>query len=418
MPPALPLDDVHILDFTMNVPGPQATAVLQRLGARVTKIEPPRGDNARLMPRLFERLNDGKTSIRLDLRTPRGWKAAMELVATADVVLESFRPGVMERLGLGRDQLRAQHPRLVYCSISGFGQHGPLSGVPAHDLNLQALSGLAHMLRGKDGQPRTTALPLADLSASATVVHEVLAALRLRDRTGRGAFIDVALVDVIASWVQLWSDGIRPDEVQLGGAAQPVAHRLERTPLRRVGLWMQSASGRTALDRIGTRLASTRWFAELERKRLHALPHYGLFETLDGRHLSVGIVDEQKFWADLCARLGFTSLGALPLAARIALAKPLRAWLRRVFAARTLDAWMAALGDALPIAPVLTEAEAGQHPQLRTRPSRISPISPSVGDADDFPTISPSVGDADAHPASQTEFDEAAESGAWGELSR
>ncbi|MEM6296500.1 MAG: CoA transferase [Myxococcota bacterium] len=368
MPPALPLDDVHILDFTMNVPGPQATAVLQRMGARITKVEPPRGDNARLMPRLFTRLNRGKSSVRLDLRTPEGWKVAMDLAATADVVLESFRPGVMDRLGLGQQQLRARHPRLVYCSISGFGQEGPLRSVPAHDLNLQALSGLAHMLRGRDGQPRTTALPLADLSASATVVHEILAALRQRDHTGRGSFIDVALVDAIASWVQLWSDGIRPDEVQLGCAVQPLADRLDGTPLRRVGRWVRSSRGQQVLDRLGTRLAATRWFAELERQRLHALPHYGLFKTLDGRHISVGIVDEQKFWAELCTRLGFASLGTLPLVARVTLAKPLRVWLRRTFAARTLDAWMAVLGDSLPVAPVLTEAEAGQHPQLRARP--------------------------------------------------
>lgn len=364
-PQAGPLDGLLVVDFTTNVPGPQTTKVLQRMGATILKIEPPRGDSARLLPELFERLNRGKTCVRLDLRTPEGLEDAWNAIARADVVIESFRPGVMGRFGLGPHEVLARRPDLVYCSITGFGQTGPHADLPAHDLNLQAISGLAHLLRGPDGQPSSTALPVADFSASATAVHEILAALRVRDQTGHGAHVDVALVDAVADWVETWSLGVRPDAEHLLEVVDGVEARWRG----RVGL-PDALAKRRPLRRLTQRLVRSRWFSELSRKRLHALPHYGLFRTRDGRHLSLGIVDEQKFWRALCSRCGLSSLGSLPLAARVVLAAPLRLVLERVFARRTLSEWMDEFGSDLPIAPVLTSDEAAQ---TLTTPHRRTP---------------------------------------------
>lgn len=364
-----PLDDVRVVDFTTNVPGPQTTKVLRQMGATILKIEPPRGDSARLLPALFERLNHGKTSVRLDLRTPEGLEEAWNAIERADVVIESFRPGVMERFGLAAQQVLARRPDLVYCSITGFGQQGPYAELPAHDLNLQAMSGLAHLLRDSGGAPSSTALPIADFSASATAVYEILAALRVRDQTGRGAYIDVALIDAIADWVETWSMGVRPDADRL----LDVVEGLEARWLDRAGLTGALAK-RKPLRRLTRRMIQSRWFSELGRKRLHALPHYGLFETRDGRHLSVGIVDEQKFWRGLCERCGLSPLASLPLAARVVLAAPLRRVLAHALARRTLAEWMEVFGSDLPVAPVLTTYEATKtHAAQSSRPRRTMP---------------------------------------------
>lgn len=348
-----PLVGLRVVDFTTNVPGPQTTKVLQRMGATIVKIEPPRGDSARLLPELFERLNHGKSCLRIDLRTPQGRARARRAIAEADVLIESFRPGVMRRFGLGAPEVLARHPSLVYCSITGFGQTGPHADLPAHDLNLQAMSGLAHLLRDRDGQPRPATLPVADFSASATAVYEILAALRVRDQTGRGAHLDVALVDAVADWVQTWSHGVRPD----AGRVRQHVRCVEARWAERGGLRAAIAE-RGLLRGLTRRVLQGRWFAELSRMRLHALPHYGVFETKDGRHLSVAIVDEQKFWRTLCERCSLSWLAHLPLAARVVLSAPLRAALQHAFARRTRDEWVAVLGTALPVAPVLTADEA------------------------------------------------------------
>ena len=357
-----PLEGLLVVDFTTNVPGPQTTKVLQRMGATILKIEPPRGDSARLLPELFDRLNRGKTCVRLDRRTPEGLEDAWNAIARADVVIESFRPGVMGRFGLGADDVLARHPGVVYCSITGFGQTGPYAELPAHDLNLQAMSGLADLLRGPDGAPCPTALPVADFSASATAVYEILAALRVRDQTGHGTHLDVALIDAVADWVETWSQGVRPDADRL----LDVVDGFETRCFERVGVF----SKRRPLRRLAQRVMHSRWFSDLSRKRLHALPHYGLFRTKDGRHLSVGIVDEQKFWRALCERCGLSPLASLPLPARVVLAGPIRKMLEVAFARRTLTEWMAVLGSALPVAPVLTSDEAAQTRTAQRRQAR------------------------------------------------
>jgi crotonobetainyl-CoA:carnitine CoA-transferase CaiB-like acyl-CoA transferase len=191
------LRDLTVLDFTQQLPGPFATALLKSLGARVIKIEPPQGDPSRTLdPEMFDRVNAGKESVTLDLKSESGRTAALGLVQGSDVVVESFRPGVMARLGVDWTACQAVNSRLVYCSISGFGADGPYAHVPVHDLNLMAWgdpSG-AHRTSGHIG------VPWVDLGTGTTAALTIVAAwVRARD-FGVGAKLDVSMLELALSW--------------------------------------------------------------------------------------------------------------------------------------------------------------------------------------------------------------------------
>ncbi len=198
-----PLHGIRILDFTELLAGPFLTQALVELGAEVVKIERPgSGDAARGMaPNLFRALNRGKISVALDLKDAAGRDQARAMAREADAVIESFRPGVMARLGLGADELRAENPRLVYLSIAGYGATGPLSQTTGHDLNFLAESGVASLC-GTPGQPPSHAigLPLADLGGALYGLSALLAAILQRNQTGRGQFLDLSLADCMAHW--------------------------------------------------------------------------------------------------------------------------------------------------------------------------------------------------------------------------
>src|SRR5690606_39053533 len=208
---------VRVLDFTQNLPGPYATLLLASMGAEVIKVEPPRGDTGRMIGRLFDIVNAGKKSIVLDLKTEADRARLDALLPHVDVVLEGFRPGVMGSLGAGPEHALARNPRLVYCSMSGYGQDGPYREYPGHDLNFQALTGVCHMMRDADGQPHGCALPIADLSSGLSAVASITAALFGRERDGRGRHIDVALTDTVLSWAYAWAEGLTPSNAKLSG---------------------------------------------------------------------------------------------------------------------------------------------------------------------------------------------------------
>ncbi|MFZ7093768.1 CaiB/BaiF CoA transferase family protein [Primorskyibacter sp. 2E233] len=203
---ARPLEGIRIADFSHVIAGPLATQFLNLLGAEVIKIEPPAGDPMRFYTRDPARLgmaepfvgaNAGKKSVVLDLKSDEGRDAALALVATADVVMENFRPGVADRLGLGADGLTGRHPGLIYCSVSGFGQDGPLRDFPAIDQVIQSVSGLM-LLSGHEGEPaERIGFPLVDTYSALLAAFAVLSAVlqRERDPERRGQVIDVSMLD-------------------------------------------------------------------------------------------------------------------------------------------------------------------------------------------------------------------------------
>jgi crotonobetainyl-CoA:carnitine CoA-transferase CaiB-like acyl-CoA transferase len=198
-----PLAGLRVLDFTRVLAGPAASLALADLGAEVIKIEPPgTGDETRTFPPLrdgeshyFLSVNRGKRSIVVDLKSPEGVALVRDLAAKCDIVVENYRPGVMDRLGLGYDALSAANPKLIYCAISGYGQTGPLKDNPSFDIVLQAMSGTLSMNGDPDGLPTKLGIPLGDLVGGVNGPIGILAALYERERTGRGRFIDVSLMD-------------------------------------------------------------------------------------------------------------------------------------------------------------------------------------------------------------------------------
>jgi crotonobetainyl-CoA:carnitine CoA-transferase CaiB-like acyl-CoA transferase len=229
------LAGLRVLDLSRLLPGPFCSLLLADFGADVIKVEDmglgdyvrwaePMPDHGRSA--MFGALNRGKRSIRLDLKGDRGRAAFLKLAGTADVVLESFRPGVMDRLGVGYERLKQGNPGLVYCAISGYGQDGPYRDRPGHDLNYLGLTGLLDLSGDKDGPPTQAAGQIADLGGGALMAaFGILAALRERERSGEGQLVDVSMTDGSLSWLAMVAaryleDGKPPrrgDEVLAGG---------------------------------------------------------------------------------------------------------------------------------------------------------------------------------------------------------
>jgi crotonobetainyl-CoA:carnitine CoA-transferase CaiB-like acyl-CoA transferase len=203
------LDRVRVLDFTTTIAGPHCTRLLADLGAEVIKIEAPDGDMMRTRPPMrsgastsFGQLNAGKKSLALDLKSPRGVEAVRRLVATADVVVENFRPGVMRRFGLDYDALRPIKPDLVYCAISGYGQTGPSAELPAYAPVIHASSGydLAHMAyQGETRRPDYCGIYIADVLTGTYAFGAIMTALYQRQMTGEGQMIDVSMLESMLS---------------------------------------------------------------------------------------------------------------------------------------------------------------------------------------------------------------------------
>jgi CoA:oxalate CoA-transferase len=207
--PSAPLEGIRVLDFTMVMAGPFCTRILADLGAEVIKVEPASGDQIRGRPPVrdgrstyFGQMNVGKQSIVLDLKHPEAIALARRLAAKSDIVVENFRPGVMQRLGLGYDTLSADNPRLIYCAISGFGQTGPSAGKPAYAPIIHAASGydMANLHYQDDmDRPARTGIFMADVLGATYGFAGIQTALYMRERTGLGQYVDVALMDSMLS---------------------------------------------------------------------------------------------------------------------------------------------------------------------------------------------------------------------------
>lgn len=209
------LQGYRVLDLSQYLPGPYATRLLADLGADVVKVEPPAGDPMRtfilldddgLSP-LYKQVNAGKTVVRLDLKSEQGRACFAELVKVADVLLESYRPGVMDRLGFSYSHLQSLNPRLVHCAISGFGQDGPASQRAGHDLTYMALSGMLHHT-GTIETPVIPFPPVSDYASGQHAASMILAALLRREKQGKGCTIDTSLFETVLSWQSFGQAGV------------------------------------------------------------------------------------------------------------------------------------------------------------------------------------------------------------------
>ncbi len=224
-----PLAGLVVADFAQLAQGPFATQMLGDLGAEIIKIEPIKGDWMRhwSMANVFLEgegasflsFNRNKRSIAIDLKNPRGKEVALRIIDRADVVIENFRPGVMERLGLGYETLAERNPRLGYCASSGWGQTGPYVSRPGQDLLVQAVAGVGYLNGDADGPPQGVGVGIADFTAGFHIVYGVLAALYARDQTGRGQRVDVSLLNSILNL------HIQELSLYLNGAGLPVRSR-------------------------------------------------------------------------------------------------------------------------------------------------------------------------------------------------
>lgn len=323
------LAGVKVVDLSQFLPGPMLTVMMADHGADVVKIEPSAGDPTRTLAPFengqsvwFRNLNRGKRSIVLDLKSDDGKARLFDLIDTADVFIEGFRPGVMKRLGLTYEAVAARNPRIVYCSISAFGQDGPLADHPAHDLAVQALSGFLSVNDGPDGAPVVPGIPAADMAAGLTGLSAVLMALLGRERTGRGSYIDVAMYDSMLPWC-----------AHIAGAAL-------------TGGEAPHSANQRSLGGAG---------------------FYNVYATRDGRHVVLG-AREMKFVVTLLTALERPDLIPLGEAEPGETQAPLIAFLRQTFSTRTRDEWVEWFADKdVAFAPVLDFAEAIAHPQMRER---------------------------------------------------
>ncbi|MFZ5649394.1 MAG: CaiB/BaiF CoA transferase family protein [Bacillota bacterium] len=316
------LEGIRILDLSTNLPGPYCTMLLSDLGADVIKVEEPRlGDNARVLGgSFFDQLNRGKRSVKINLKNPAGREAFLKLAARSDVVLESFRPGVVKRLGIDYEEVKKVNELIIYCSISGFGQDGPMRDVPAHDLNIISMTGIQYMSGLKGGPPALPPVLIADTASGSHAALAIVSALWQREAGKTGQYLDISMYESCFAWQHFNASNHLSGFVY--GAGEGILNG--------------------------------------------GAPCYNLYETADGRHISIGAV-EPHFWAGICRTIGKEHLinkqFALGEEADRAIGE-----LRELFLARTSDQWMEILGPAgLCVAPVLSLKESLDHPQARHR---------------------------------------------------
>lgn len=324
-----PLTGIRILDLSRLLPGGYATLLMADLGADVIKIEEPaQGDYIRWMPPMVGEfsaahiaLNRNKRSVALNLKVPDGRAAFERLVADSDVVVESFRPSVMARLGLGQEHLRALNERLVYCAISGYGQDGPRSQVAGHDVNYIGYAGVLGITGEEGRRPVIPGVQIGDLAGGGmAAVIAVLAALVRRAATGKGDFCDISMMDGALSWLTM--------------------HAAEFVATKKIP----------------------------ERERMHlsgAYPCYRVYPAADG-WLSVGALEPQ-FWSALCDALERPDLAGDGFAVGDRRGQVI-AELEELFATRTRAEWMAHLeGKDVCVAPINDLAEAFDDAQALAR---------------------------------------------------
>lgn len=335
------LNGMRILDLTRLLPGGYASQLLADLGAEILKVEDPwQGDYLRWMEPylpgtkdsvLYWSLNRNKKSIKLNLKSPEGRKAFLSLLNNYDIVLEGFRPGVLDNLGLGYSELRNINPAVILCSISGYGQDGPYSQRSGHDINYMAMSGALGLSAQKGSAPALSALQVADIGGGGLMaVTGILTAYIARQRTGKGQYIDVSMLDGVVSWMTM--------------------------------LYAQQAAGDSAL-KCG------------EGTLNGGAVCYGVYETKDGRFMSLGAL-EPKFWRVFCQTVGCPYLENKQFTRE----PEVIAEIEKIFKTKTREEWTKLLQNQdVCCEPILELSEAQEHSQFKARELFISLQHPNGG---------------------------------------
>lgn len=325
-----PLSTLKVLDFSALLPGPFGTLVLADMGADVLRVESPtRPDMVRMLPPMDDGisavhgyLNRSKRSVAVDLKKPEGVEVIRRLVQDYDIVVEQFRPGVMDRLGVGYEALRAINPGLIYCSITGYGQTGPYRDRAGHDLNYLSIAGMTGYNGRRDSGPAPMAFQVADVAGgSCHAVMAILAAVIHRQATGEGQHIDISMTDAAFSLHALTAPPA------LVGGEDP----------------------------------------QLERTQLNGGSFYDCYETRDGRWFSVAGIEPQ-FFMQFCQAIGRPDLAGKGLAMAPEIVAEVKAGIAEAMKQKDYSEWLdifAAI-DAC-VEPVLSLSEACEHPQLKAR---------------------------------------------------
>lgn len=325
----LPLEGIRVLDLSRQLPGPLATQLLGDFGADIIKIEDTRtGDNFRFAAPLQNgiatrhlMLNRNKRGLAINLKADEGRRIFLELAKQSDVVLEQFRPGVVKRLGIDYEAVKAVNPKIVYCSLSGFGQNAPYRDLAAHDPNYLALSGVLSLLGRRGGEPALSGPQLADISASHMVTVGILIALRKADAQGVGDYVDISLFDSAFS---------------------------------------------LAATALATYFGSGKAPGRGEERHNGKYPWADIYETADGKFITLCAIEEQ-FYKKLCLALGREDWVGLQYA-DAGKQEEIRTEFRKIFRTRTRDAWFELLQDKdVCIGPVLTIEEAVNSAQVQSR---------------------------------------------------
>ncbi|EMR06156.1 Formyl-coenzyme A transferase [Bhargavaea cecembensis DSE10] len=307
------LESIKVLDVTYYLPGPYSSYRLAEMGADVTKVEPPGGEPARRLAGglIHEKKNAGKTIVELDLKSEEGRARMKELVRETDVLIESFRPGTLERLGFGEDELFSLNAGLIYCSMTGYGLEGEFAKAGSHDLNYLALSGVLSQLTDESGRPVQPKNTLADFAGGHFVAEAVLAALVRKMKTGEGARLDVSITDGLTHW-------------------QSVHKAFEEAGL----------SDRGVPDLDGSRA------------------RYAIYPTADGRYVALGAL-EDKFWHAFCDFAGHPEWKERD---------DVHEDVARYFRAEPLSHWSdVSLRTDFCLTPVLRPGELDEHPHWKKR---------------------------------------------------
>ena len=334
----LPLEGLRILDLSRQLPGPYCTLMLGDMGAEVIKIEEPapRWPIAEEMDPTRLALDRNKKSITLNLKTKEGKEIFYELARKADVILESFRPEVKMRLEIDYETIEKINPKIIYCSLSGYGQDGPYRNLVGHDINYIAIGGVLDISGESGGPPIIPGVQIADLGGGGMLAAiGILTALIAREKTGKGQFIDVAMLDGVVAWLSIHA-------------------------------WMHFAGFQAFPLKRGEMVLNG------------GVPSYNVYETKDGKYITIGAL-EPWFWQNLCKTLDREDLIPYQFATGKEGMK-VRSALREIFLTRNRDEWFDLLKDEdVCVAPVNTIEGVFTDPQVLHRKMLIEMLHPKLG---------------------------------------